>query len=134
MNAGQNIFYLPNTTVQPGGYMWGYISSTGPYCLSPSMPAVITAENDPIPMVFEKSSFKIYPNPTDGRFTLELIKEPQNTPVVVKIFNMMSSQILETVIHSGRFHEFNLSNQFPGIYLIKVEQDNQISIWKVILK
>jgi len=44
MITGQNIVYLPGTTLDSGGYMHGYITITGNYCTNPSNPVV----NNPV--------------------------------------------------------------------------------------
>ncbi|MEI7727628.1 MAG: hypothetical protein WCK09_21145, partial [Bacteroidota bacterium] len=46
MIAGQNILYLPGTTVVSGGYMLGKIAPNGPYCgqQAPSIVTVVTGE------------------------------------------------------------------------------------------
>jgi hypothetical protein len=77
MIAGVKISYLYGTTVQPGGYMHGYITTTGSYCgsLPPAMvAAVVTGVTGPEEVqplaVPQDGRFFIYPNPTTGRFTL----------------------------------------------------------------
>ena len=112
--------------------MRGYIAPSGPFCIPPSMVTILANEEEAQTLVFEKASFKIYPNPTTGRFTVELNKEPRTSPVVVAIFNMMGLRIFEMEIRSGRFHEFSLGDKVPGIYVISVVQDNETSIGKVI--
>ena len=89
MIAGQNILYLPNTTVQSGGYMWGYITPNGQFCgtKAPSVPAVITGEENPI-MIEEKASFKVYPNPTTGNFILELTGDIQTEKLQVDVYGI----------------------------------------------
>lgn len=72
MIAGQNILFYPGTTVQPGGYLLGYIAPGGPFCggVIPSAPEVIAGEEE-IAGSAVSPAFKIYPNPTTGIFTLE---------------------------------------------------------------
>ena len=131
--AGQKISLLPGTTVASGGYLWAYISPGGPFCVTPSFPTVLKDQMEPQqPMVSEKSTIRIYPNPTPDKFTIELSGEPEKASVILKIINMMGSQIGESTIQSGRLHEFSLIGQRPGVYLIKVMQNNEIIMFKVI--
>jgi|GEM_PF-2193993 len=92
MIAGQNIVYLPGTTVDSGGYMHGFITITGNYCTNPSNPVV----NNPVqfgeltafvPENLWTSNILVYPNPAQDITTLEITGK--NTEVTrVEIFNM----------------------------------------------
>ena len=132
MIAGQEIHYLPNTTVQPGGYMRGYIAPSGPFCTQPAMPAVAIQKVDSLARTPEKSFFRIYPNPTNGNFTVELFEKPEVTPALIEVYDMMGSKLLEAEIQSGRTHLFSLGDQVPGIYLVKVLQNNHAGVGKIV--
>ncbi|MCX6267869.1 MAG: PKD domain-containing protein [Bacteroidetes bacterium] len=128
--AGQNILCFPGTTVFSGGYLRGYILPGVPDC-TPSKIS-ITADSEIMTKPSGQSIFKVFPNPTSGIFTLELSNEPIKPPVVVQVFNMMGSRILETEIRSGRRHQLSLSDQVPGVYLVKVVKDNETGVSKII--
>lgn len=131
MIAGQSIHFLPTSLVKSGGYLWGHIAPTGPFCQPPAMPAVAADQEEPI-NAMTGSFFKVYPNPTSGKFNIEFAGEAIDAPVVVKIYNMTGSIIGEKVIRSGKIHEFSLINQSPGIYLIRVAQGKETGIGKII--
>ena len=134
MIAGQRISLLPGTTVQSNGHLKAYITTTNSYCSS--LPAYMTNsmgnEENRIQIKNGFSNFSIYPNPTSNNFTLELSREPQGSVTIVKIYNMMGTQILEKSLESGKIHEFSLSNQTPGVYLIKIVQNNEVGFGKII--
>ncbi|MDP1621336.1 MAG: T9SS type A sorting domain-containing protein [Bacteroidales bacterium] len=119
MIAGQNIKYLPTTTVQSGGYMWGYIAPGGPWCQAPSIPAIALAA-DKFPRTIEHSSFKIYPNPTSGNFILELTDESPEDKVTVDIYGICGEKVLTKVLNGEIKHEFLLTGMPVGIYFIRV--------------
>ena len=129
MIAGQNIKYMPTTTVQSGGYMWGYIAPTGPWCVTPSMLAVALAE-DEIPRSIQQSHFKVYPNPTTGNFILELIGDADQ--VKVDIYGIWGDKILSTSINGERKHEFSLSDKPVGVYFIRVISEDKAETVKII--
>jgi PKD repeat protein len=129
--SGQKISFLPGTTVQSGGYMQGYIAVGGPYCPNPSLHAMAVDEEDSH-KIFEQSPFRIYPNPTGGTFTLELQTDAGQAPATVKIYNMMGGQVAEIRIRPGGEEKISLSNQSPGIYLVRMIRNNEIWIGKVI--
>ncbi|MFH1160248.1 MAG: FISUMP domain-containing protein [bacterium] len=131
MIAGQNILYLPGTTVQSGGYMWGYIAPSGPFCTTPSMPAVAATE-DEIPLSVEQSSFKVYPNPTTGNFTLELFTINLEQWIYVEIYSMRGEKIITDSFTGEKRHVFSLSNQPVGIYFIRVITGEMAETGKII--
>jgi hypothetical protein len=139
MIAGAGIFYLPGTTVYSGGYMWGHIAPTGPWCGSASALAPVASremeEQYDFPMTADKGKegfFKLYPNPTTGTVTLELSEEPGEEPVIVKMYNMMGMEILETEITDGRFHQFSLATWQTGVYLVKAMKSGEMGFWKIV--
>ncbi len=132
MVAGLNIKFLPNTKVQPGGYLHGYISPGSPYCLSPSPAPELKEDANPETVLNKNPSMVIYPNPTNGNFTVQFTGKQEFSTAIIKIYTMMGLQILESTIRNGTSMNISLINQSPGIYLVKVVHQNQIFIGKVI--
>jgi uncharacterized protein (TIGR02145 family) len=131
MIAGQNIRYLTNTIVQWGGYMWGYIAPSGPFCVNPTLPAVDAIENE-VPKSIELSSFIIYPNPTTGNFILELKSEVTIYKISVEVYGMWGERVLSEVINGERKNEFSLPDRPSGIYFIRVISGNKAETSKLI--
>jgi hypothetical protein len=133
MIAGLNIHYFPGTRVEAGGYMIGRISPGGPYCgeLSPSIATVVEDENDPS-IFSEKGFFKVYPNPTTGIFTMELIGFDETQTFCVEIYGMRGDKILRKVMLMERKQKFSLSDEPMGIYFIRVISGNQTETAKII--
>ncbi len=131
--SGQKISFLPTSTVQPGGYLWGYIAPNGPYCATPSMPSTTSAD-DQVSTGIEQSSFKIYPNPTTGTFVFELKGEVSNHNVTVEIFGTIGEKVMaENLIRELR-HEFNLTGLPAGIYFIRMVNGDKAETAKIILQ
>ena len=99
MIAGINILYEPGTTVMPGGYMLGKITTNGQYCGQqlPALPSVATGGEEPA-MVPVTTSFSVYPNPTSGKFTIELKGEKVYGKVQVEVYGMQGERLM-----SGEF-------------------------------
>jgi hypothetical protein len=131
MIAGQNILYYPGTTVHNGGYMWGYIAPTGPYCVTPSTPAVITSQEEPS-IGIEQSSFKVYPNPTTRNFILEFFRESLSDKITVDVYGMWGEKVLTEVLNGEHKHEFSLSNRPVGVYFIRVISGDKVETTKII--
>jgi hypothetical protein len=135
--AGQNILFMPGTTVYPGGYMHGYISLDGNYCFpvvsKSSENGVAGSGEQVLPNIPAGDSFfKVYPNPTSGDFTLELSAEPAGSLVKVQCYNLLGALIMEKEFIAGKYHEMTLANQAPGLYLLKVVQQGKTGMQKVI--
>ena len=136
MIAGVKITYLPTTTVEPGGYMHGYITTTNAYCgsLPPAMVAVVAGEQEvPPALVSPSSMFTVYPNPTTGSFTLQHTGAELTGKVRVEIFDMRGDITLSTSYAGERAHSFALSNMPPGLYFIKVITGEQVESFKLVV-
>lgn len=131
--AGQNILLQPGTTVQPGGHLNAYITTTGQYCSSPSLPMAPTVMGDEeIPINLGDSFFKVYPNPTTGIFTLEFTHESEPVTINIDIYTMMGEKIATEKVTDIRRFEFSLSGRPAGIYIIRVTAGDRIETSKMI--
>ena len=118
MIAGQNIIFLPGTTVQPGGHLHGYISNQ--YCGTTAAPVMAVKSGEAeTPGAFSQYCFRIYPNPTAGRFTLEFNSDTPASPQI-EIFGMTGNKVFAQKLGGERKHEFSISTMPPGIYFIHV--------------
>jgi len=75
----------------------------------------------------EKNSFSIYPNPSDGNFTID----HQLVGAQLTVFNAMGELVYSTIIESP---DINLSALPAGLYLLQVNEDNNISSGKIIIR
>jgi hypothetical protein len=66
------------------------------------------------------SFFKIYPNPTPGKFTLELNGDFTSSQVHVEIFGVLGDRILSKDMQIERKQEFSLAEKPTGVYIIHV--------------
>jgi len=135
--AGQNILYLPGTTVQPGGYMHGYIAPNGPWCgtQAPSIPSSsIVAGTGDISPAGAENWIRVYPNPTDGRFTLEIFGVDEKLSSDVLIRNMLGATVLKEDFGGQNKRIFDLENRPPGVYLITLTKGTLKGTAKIILK
>ncbi len=135
--AGQNIFFMPGLTVYSGGHLLGRITTTDTYCTPVVAKSVEngiagTAGNEMPAIIAGDSFFKVYPNPTSGAFTLELSAEPEGELVKVQCYNLLGALIIEKEFETGKRHEFTLANQAPGLYVLKVTQNNRAGMQKIV--
>jgi hypothetical protein len=133
MIAGQKISYLPGTRVMSGGYMHGYITTTGQYCgvMSPSIASVIEGTED-IPATGTAQFFKVYPNPTDGDFVLELSDSDLNQNIRVEIYSMTGNKVLTADLPAASKHYLTLAGKSSGVYLIQVVSGKNTGTTRII--
>lgn len=132
MIAGEKIQLLPGTLVHYQGYLRGYIAPTGPFCLTPSLPAVVASVNEPVQVKMEPASFSTFPNPTAGKFTLELNGETPVEPITVELYGMLGEKMFTEILSGERMHEFSLANNPAGVYFVRVISGNKTVSGKII--
>jgi hypothetical protein len=132
--AGQNILIKDGTTVEPGGMFHAYISNV--WCSKQESLIASFVEPDPVKPIFKPDSdnyfFKVYPNPTKGIFTLELLEFEEFSNIQFEIYTMQGNMILSNQLPVQQFHTLSLENRQPGIYLIRVLKNNQSGTTRLI--
>jgi hypothetical protein len=132
--AGNKISFLYGATVQSGGYMHGYLTTTNAYCGSlPLSMLALSADEQEQPEFPISHGFTIFPNPATGRFTLMQKGETADGIVQVEILGMYGERVLSETLVNERQHEFNVSGVAVGLYLVKVVRDGRMEVFKLIL-
>ena len=81
----------------------------------------------------ETPSFKVYPNPTTGIFTVELAGSP-GKKAELSVIDMTGAEVMRKEVSSATRFEVNLSKQVSGIYLVKITRNDQQQLSKIILR
>ncbi len=144
--AGHSILMLPGTMVEYGGYMHARItSSAGPFCdveepivasLQVDLPDNTTYEG---PLSFpdekqtEKAFFRVYPNPTAGDFTVEILNHDMiGQSVTIEIISMRGELVKQIIEISLFQHRLSLQEHQPGLYMIRVQCGDVFGIERII--
>lgn len=133
--AGQNIIYLPGTTVHAGGYLHGYISTLFCSVPNPVLPPVLSETKEGFGTqnaTGNSITFLLYPNPTAGWFTVELRSGETQLPVHVEIFGILGEKIFSEDIKSFPKQQFSLNERPAGVYLVHVSSGKTSQMFKVI--
>jgi hypothetical protein len=134
--AGNNIFLLPGTTVQNGGYLHGYITTDNNYCGSIiSNMLVANLEKDvslPVELLGKNHFIKIYPNPTADIVIVELIESGTNTTTNITVYNIQGRKLLQQTTNGELKYQFSLSGKPNGLYMVHVQSGDRSEIAKVI--
>jgi hypothetical protein len=132
MIAGQSILYLEGTTVSLGGYLNGYITATGPYCLQaddPSLKSLWTDAKTSEPEI--SGRWQLYPNPSAGIINIASLGNFSVTPTMVDLYNLRGGKILSERMTSNGTIQLDLSNVANGLYIVRVYNKHQSSVLKV---
>jgi len=135
MIAGQKIIILPDATVVPGGYLNAYITGTENYCgsLAQAMvtsPVGMTDRYFPTPL--PSSPVNIYPNPTSGKFIIELVRPDAAFPVVISIYGMKGALVFSGEVPSFTKKEISLEKNPSGIYFLHLVHGTEVTTARII--
>ena len=76
------------------------------------------------------SSINIFPNPSNGVFSIELVNT--NEIATMEIYNVLGAKIKSQKINSGK-NEINLQDQSNGIYFVYVTDNNkEVQVIKIV--
>jgi hypothetical protein len=75
---------------------------------------------------------RVYPNPTEGYFIVELKDEAPVDMVKVDVVGPGGEKILSDVMYGERKHAFSLSDKPAGVYLIRMTSGNRVETVKII--
>jgi hypothetical protein len=139
ISAGK-IIMMYGTKVEPGGYLHARITTDGTFCPEPDKHFLAATQADqPVTtgdfpnMEQPETFFKVYPNPTSGRFTLEMNLFQTTNKVIVEVYGMRGERILSEEITPGQYvHAFSLMGHLPGVYIIRVLNGDRFGVGKVI--
>ena len=134
--AGQNILFYAGTKVDPGGSMHGHILPNGPWpqCGAKAASIVTVPQGQPqLPKATEKTNFILYPNPTNGNFTLVQKGDKTYGDVRIEVYSMRGEKVLTTEMIGEKQHEFSLSQVPVGLYFVKVVADDYAETIKLVI-
>jgi hypothetical protein len=133
--AGQDIYMLPGTLIGSGANLLATITTNGNYCSYYQNAIVSNPPQNEETVTFaplEGQSFKIYPNPTTGHFTLLLDKPVEDQSCFFQVVGMMGKQIISEKLMDSDHFEFDLTGQNPGIYMVRIIRGEKVDSGKII--
>jgi len=74
----------------------------------------------------------LYPNPSNGKFSLEFSRDSQRETVSVDIYGIRGEKILTETLNGERKHEFSLSDRPTGVYFIRVISGDKAETVKIV--
>jgi hypothetical protein len=77
--------------------------------------------------------FRVYPNPTSGEFTVELISPDQPGKWSVEVYNLQGIKVHSATMEHVRSARITLEGLSDGIYLVKAGNDYRSGIWRIVM-
>ncbi len=75
--------------------------------------------------------FSIYPNPTRGRFLVE-VSDPGKGPLLRVVLRTPQGDVLTKKILDVNTEEFDLSDYPAGIYMLHLMAGDETHVWKIV--
>jgi len=136
--AGSSINMLYGSTIAEGAWLWAYIDDTGNFCGQPE--SILSVKKDDA-AIYEPTSIvlkhgnkisRVYPNPTSGMLTLELLSENTSGEVIIEIFNLLGERLMLHRISRVNQFLIDLANFPAGMYLIRLNDHRNIQLERVV--
>ncbi len=125
ITSGGSIVFKPGFKVERGGSLRAYISGN---------PCEQILERTPAPdnnaEIADNNHFSIYPNPSNGSFTLEtnVPEELQS----LEIINILGEKVY-SLQELNKINMINISDKAKGIYIVKLKSGKNIFSRKIVL-
>jgi uncharacterized repeat protein (TIGR03803 family) len=83
-----------------------------------------------------ETGINIYPNPTNGKFTIQIANRHQQTAnSTIEIYNVLGEKLYsDSKLYQQYSSEIDLSNSPKGIYFVKVHTETEIHIEKIVVE
>jgi len=104
---------------------WVYIDSIASFSMNCGNPCSVGLDGPSL-----ENLLSIYPNPSNGSFTIDL-KDLENANI--EIYSIFGQRILKKPL-TQYSTKFNLSKYSKGVYFIKVETNNKTIVRKIVLQ
>jgi hypothetical protein len=140
--AGKSIHFLSGFIAQSGSQVHGYITADGIFCKGSFKTSIVEAppqekeakfteqqkENDNLS---HEMKVKVYPNPNNGKFMIDLINFENSASV--SVYNLTGYVFFKSNMELTIGNELNLSFLRKGIYFLKVTSNNKQFVKKILI-
>ncbi len=143
--AGHSILMLQGTMVEYGGYLSAKISSDGVFCdLDEPIVASLQADQaenttyaEPF-FIHDRDKpgnvfFRVYPNPTAGKLTLEMLTTGLPYEAITIEIIGMRGEVVKRIDHIRQLqYQLSLKDYNPGLYVVRVQRGEQVGMERII--
>lgn len=138
--AGNSIKIQPGSHIKNGAYFQAHITTNNSFCGGQIIPLSSYVSPGTInnmkalaeDIMTTTAGFRVYPNPTIGQFRLALNDFNENSKIKIEIISPLGESIISVEPPEMKQYLFDLSARQPGMYFIRITQDDDIGIVKLI--
>jgi M6 family metalloprotease-like protein len=138
--AGSSIRFLPGFHAHEMSQVDAHITTENAFCTTSQGNGVLamqekSATHDASGVkeaAKERTTFKVYPNPNEGRFTVETGEE--ESPSEITLYNMIGAKVGKSFRAEGRYTTIDLQPLDKGIYFIAVSNGKTRQIKKMVVQ
>ena len=134
--AGESIVFYPGFHAQPGSNVHAYITTNQTFCEAIKSQTIVSANTNFDISINEETlqtegSILVFPNPNNGRFTLQLQNYDSHAQVMV--VNLAGKVIYQTTVNESGNIEIDMLNAPHGIYSIVVSDNKTVKTSKMVV-
>jgi hypothetical protein len=139
--AEQTIIFLPGFHAYEGSQIFAHITTDSTFCDGVTgitlvdQPQDKSIEEKPLPekqtVIPEEKSIKVYPNPNNGLFSLQLTNIESGA--TISVYNMLGARVCESRTTNSDSYKVNLPFIKSGIYFLKVLDGKEQITKKIIV-
>ena len=133
--SGENDWTYVSYPIEPGSYRFQWLydknghGQSGEDCVwVDDITFPRTSILNKIEETVEKKDHRLYPNPSNGSFTLELEEES-----IIDIYNVLGQNVMHLNEATGS-RQISLSHAPKGLYFVRIQSGNDIEVKKLIIK
>ncbi|TVR44198.1 MAG: HYR domain-containing protein, partial [Bacteroidia bacterium] len=142
--AGHSILFTPGVEIQAGANVHAYIDQDGTFCGDLTTLVSSTendeAHDDELPDMPTETDvfrdpglfFKVYPNPTEGVFTLEVLTHGETESMLVEVYSLLGGRIIQRELPLEGLHALDLTGHQPGLYIVRVMSGDKVGVERLI--
>lgn len=139
--AGRSIVLLPGFHASEGSIVNMRITTNSSFCNNDKSATILDAViadtnvgnlNNGEGIQTDNTDFKIFPNPNNGRFTLDVING--ETGSVIRIFSATGSEVYKSIIGEEQSYKIDLNGLDRGLYIVTLSDKRHQKSKKIIVE
>lgn len=136
LSAATGILLSPDVIITPGadGLLTATIVAFEPCVQTRS---ILASEEEVFQNYFNnpaisESFFRLFPNPTTGRFALQLNEAEADPDIFIEIYSIVGESVFRSQFSGALQHEFDISGYPRGVYIVRLTSNDKMDVEKIV--